>query len=130
MGKLTVLMGPRFCIIESADARAELELEPTQISCAAAISYFVFTEIMLYSARLTSPRGAYARSSRYVGWGCGGRVGSQRGFGHADERPRCGREIVWAWSPGAEAKSAMTPQRVASTTGTRTPIPGASTYKR
>lgn len=59
---------------------------------------------MSYSARLTPPRGAYARSSRYVGWGCGGRVGSQRDLGHADERLRCGREIVWAWPPGAEAK--------------------------
>jgi len=25
---------------------------------------------------------------------------------HADERHRCGREIVWAWPPGAEAKLA------------------------
>lgn len=67
-------------------------------------SAFVFTELVHNSAHPASPRGAYARSSRYVGWGCGGRVGSQRGFGHADERCRRGREIVWAWPPGAEAK--------------------------
>lgn len=33
--------------------------------------------------------------------------GRTRGFDLADERQACGREIVWAWSPGAEAKVAV-----------------------
>jgi hypothetical protein len=33
---------------------------------------------MPYYTHPASPRGAHARSSRCVGWGCGGRVGSQR----------------------------------------------------
>jgi hypothetical protein len=60
-------------LISRALSTQKAELPPSD-----EFSPFVFTEIMRYYAHPASPRGAYARSSRYVRWGCGGRVGSQR----------------------------------------------------
>jgi hypothetical protein len=41
--------------------------------------YFFLSEIMLWMRILSRQDGAYARSSRYAGRGCGGRESSQRG---------------------------------------------------
>jgi hypothetical protein len=46
----------------------------------------------------------------------------------ADDRRRHGREIVWSWHLGADAKLALSTG--ARATGARQPIPGEITYKR
>src|SRR5262249_15180033 len=61
---------------------------------------FVFTEIMISSARPGSIGGAYA-SSRTLSAGCGGR-GRSRWTGGSD----ADGEVVWSWHPGADAKFA------------------------
>ena len=61
---------------------------------------FAFSEDMICVCIPPHRRGAYA-SSRYVEAGSGGRdCCARRARAH-------GREIVWSWPPGAEAKSAV-----------------------
>jgi hypothetical protein len=71
-------------------------------------------------------RGA-SRSSRTLGAGCGGRIGSQRDF-RADERFQCGREGVWSWPPDAEVKLRGDEPR--DDGGNRARSPGRARYKR
>jgi hypothetical protein len=46
----------------------------------------------------------------------------------ADDRRWHGREIVWSWHPGADAKLAFSTS--AQVTGATKPVPGEITYKR
>jgi hypothetical protein len=63
-----------------------------------------------------------------VGVGCGGRVGLQRGFHHADGQRDTHGEIVWSWPPGAEVKSA--PRRARGRRGQESRSPGRSRISR
>jgi len=90
---------------------------------------FVFSEIMDNYAHPASARGTYARSSRYVGWGCGGRVGSQRDW----IMPTNDIDAdVKSCGPGAPvlALNRRRRLRVTPMTGAIEPVPGEITYKR
>ena len=66
--------------------------------------------------------GRFGRSSRYVGWGCGGRCGHVRRMW-----PKADGEVVWSWRSEAGAKVAGSVLRT--TVATKQRSPGRARYK-